>query len=83
MGASILIAYLSVDKMDRSKMTEAGHRSKVQWIFHESMKHILAPLVEAGKNWVEMANHQGEVCQVHPILSSYVADYPEQCLVAC
>jgi hypothetical protein len=55
-NTSILIAYLSVDKMDRSKMAEADHRSKVQRIFHESMKHIPAPLVEAGKMGVEMAN---------------------------
>jgi hypothetical protein len=82
-NASILIAYPSVDKMDRSKMTEANHRSKVQRIFHESMKHILAPLVEAGKKGVEIANSLGEIRQVHPILSCYVADYPEQCLVAC
>ncbi|TEB25586.1 hypothetical protein FA13DRAFT_1756538 [Coprinellus micaceus] len=82
-NASILIAYLSVDKMDRSGMSEAQHRSKVHRVFHESMKHILAPLVEAGKNGVQMANHLGEVRQIHPILSSYVADYPEQCLVAC
>lgn len=64
-------------------MSEAQHRSKVHRVFHESMKHILAPLVEAGKNGVQMANHLGEVRQIHPILSSYVADYPEQCLVAC
>ncbi|KAJ3512046.1 hypothetical protein NMY22_g15452 [Coprinellus aureogranulatus] len=82
-NASILIAYLSVDKMDRSKMTEADHRSKVQRVFHESMKHILAPLVDAGKKGIEMANYRGEVRQVHPILSCYVADYPEQCLVGC
>lgn len=64
-------------------MKEAEHHSKVQRIFHESMKHILAPLVEAGRNGVEMVNHLGEVRRVYPILSSYVADYPEQCLVAC
>jgi hypothetical protein len=72
-----------VDKIDRSEMTEAAHRSKVHRVFHESMRHILAPLIEAGKKGVEMVNHLGEVRQVHPILSSYVADYPEQCLVAC
>ncbi|TEB25366.1 hypothetical protein FA13DRAFT_1756601 [Coprinellus micaceus] len=82
-NASILIAYLSVDKIDRSEMTEVAHRSKVHRVFHESMRHILAPLIEAGKKGVEMVNHLGEVRQVHPILSSYVADYPEQCLVAC
>lgn len=69
--------------MDRSQMTDAEHRSKVQRVFHESMKHVLAPLIEAGKSGVEMSNHLGEVRQVHPILSSYVADYPEQCLVTC
>ena len=42
--ASILIAYLSVNKFDRSHMTELEHRSRGQRLFHTSMRHILESL---------------------------------------
>jgi hypothetical protein len=81
--ACILIAYLSVDKLDRSTMTDIEHRSRVHRMFHESMKTVLEPLKEAGMKGVEMEGSNGEIRLVFPILSCYVADYPEQCLVTC
>lgn len=82
-NACILIGYLPVDKLDRSKMTVHDHRSRIQRIFHQSMKIILQPLIEAGISGVDMESSNGDIRQVHPILTCYVADYPEQCLVAC
>jgi hypothetical protein len=81
--ACTLIAYLSVDKIDRKKMTEQDHRSRVQRIFHESMRLVLEPLKEAGNSGVEMVSSDGAIRDVFPLLSCYVADYPEQCLVTC
>ncbi|KAF8905580.1 hypothetical protein CPB84DRAFT_1676487, partial [Gymnopilus junonius] len=81
--ACILIAYLSVDKLNRSEMTEAEHRSKVQHIFHQAMSIVLHPLKKAGKDGIRMTCSDGAVRLVFPILACYVADYPEQCLVAC
>lgn len=81
--ACVLIAYLSVDKVSRRELTAQQHRSRVQRTFHESMKHILAPLKDAGKTGVDMTGADGCVRKVFPILSCYVADYPEQCLVTC
>ncbi|KAJ3504237.1 hypothetical protein NLJ89_g8041 [Agrocybe chaxingu] len=81
--ACVLIAYLSVDKLDRTRLSEQDHRSKVQRIFHESMRIVLEPLINAGQTGVLMDSSNGDTRRVFPILSCYVADYPEQCLVTC
>jgi hypothetical protein len=83
--ACVLIAYLSVDKIDRSQMgmSDQEHRTRVQKIFHEAMRIVLEPLIDAGKNGVEMISSDGSIRDVFPFLSCYAADYPEQCLVSC
>lgn len=81
--ASILIAYLSVDKISRAALTNQEHRARNQRLFHESMRVVLEPLKEAGRNGVEITCGDGWVRNVHPVLAAYVADYPEQCLVTC
>ncbi|PPR02760.1 hypothetical protein CVT26_009432, partial [Gymnopilus dilepis] len=81
--ACILIGYLSVQKINRKDMTDRAYRSRIQRMFHESMRIILEPLKKAGHEGVEMTSADGSVRWVFPILSCYVADYPEQCLVTC
>lgn len=73
-----------MDKISSSrKLTADELRSRNQRLFHESMRLILSPLIDAGKHGIEMCGGDGAVRRVHPVLSCYVADYPEQCLVAC
>lgn len=81
--ACVLIGYLSVDKISRHQLSKQEHSARNQRLFHESMRLIMAPLREAGRNGVDMTGGDGRVRKVHPIIAAYVADYPEQCLVSC
>ncbi|EPS95130.1 hypothetical protein FOMPIDRAFT_1133006, partial [Fomitopsis schrenkii] len=81
--ACVLIGYLSVDKVDRTGITDKKQRALVQQLFHVSVKMILEPLENAGKEGVDMMCGDGKVRKVFPILAAYVADYLEQTLVSC
>ena len=45
------------------------------------MKHILKPLISAGKHGINIVDGKGNIHQVYPILACYAADYPERYLV--
>jgi hypothetical protein len=83
--AIILIGYIPVTKLE---IFSAAKRSSVsRQLFHDCMRIIFEPLRVAGKDGVKMDCADGFVRKMFPILSayivSYIADYPEQCLVAC
>ncbi|KZT19354.1 hypothetical protein NEOLEDRAFT_1077953 [Neolentinus lepideus HHB14362 ss-1] len=80
---TMLLGYLSADKILSSKLTKTEKKMKTQHLFHASMHLILYPLRQAGIDSVEVICGDGSVRHVYPILVCYVTDYPEQVLVTC
>jgi hypothetical protein len=81
-GTMILIAYLPVTKL--SCVTSPAERRQKNWnTFHACMEAILEPIREASRDGVEALCADGYMRRIHPILAAYIADFPEQCLVAC
>jgi hypothetical protein len=79
--ATVLISYLPVGKFDG--FTEKMKQGMRYQTFHYCMGILMKTLAEAGQQGVNMACADGFVQWIWPILATYIADYLEQCLVAC
>lgn len=79
--AFYLLGYIPISKMkhfSKPKRKVAGQR-----LFHYCMEKITQTLQQAGAEGVTMTCANEYIRKVHPLLAAYIADYPEQCLVAC
>jgi hypothetical protein len=80
--AYVLLGYLLTTKLEQEK-NQAKQRRLLANLYHACMQHILKPLVLAGKDSVFMSTTEGIVHRNHPILASFIGDYPEQVLTTC
>jgi hypothetical protein len=80
--ATVLIGYLPVAKLDIIA-NEGKRRSAKRALFHACLESLLAPLVAASKAGVEVPCYDGGIRCIYPALASYIADFPEQCKIAC
>jgi hypothetical protein len=79
--STILIGYLPIPKFDC--FSEKVRSLQKYRLFHYCMQKILHVLIEAGTAGKDMMCADGWVRRIWAILAAYVADYPEQCLIAC
>ena len=79
--ATILLGYIPVGKFDN--FSEKTRPIAQYRLFHHCMAMILTSLVNTGQSGVEMTCADSTIHWIFPILAAYLANYPEQCLVAC
>ncbi|EDR12092.1 uncharacterized protein LACBIDRAFT_311067 [Laccaria bicolor S238N-H82] len=80
--------YLTIGNIDKDKRHKPTAHATVLIGYLPVAKldnytEILAPIVEAGKDGVDVVCADSFIRRVFPLLAAYVADFPEQCLVAC
>src|SRR6266478_3940460 len=78
----ILLAYLPTSKL-KHVTSHAARRRMILNLFHSCLGRILQPLEDIGISGIAMADGNGVLRRVHPILTIYIGDYPEQVLVTC
>ncbi|KAG8694994.1 hypothetical protein FRC08_008125 [Ceratobasidium sp. 394] len=80
---NLLVGYLPVPKLDCEPNKEKRRKIRRE-VFHQCMELLFKPLADACTNkGEEVVCWDGGVRCIYPVLAAYVADFPEQCKVAC
>ncbi|KAI0833350.1 hypothetical protein BC628DRAFT_1307698 [Trametes gibbosa] len=79
-GGQILLAYLPTSRLLHITNKAACRRTLAN-LFHACMTQVLQPLATAGLQGMHFADGNGVIRRGHPILATFVGDYPEQLLV--
>ncbi|KAI9439121.1 hypothetical protein H4582DRAFT_2056961 [Lactarius indigo] len=78
----MLIGYIPTTKLT-GITNKAARRRAIANLFHSCMERVLRPIHAIGETGLAMRSGDGIWCRCHPILATFVGDYPEQGLVAC
>jgi Plavaka transposase len=80
--AQMLMGYIPTTKLKHIK-NKAARRRALANLFHACMHKILSPIESYGETGIAMVTGDGVWHRCHPILATFIGDYPEQSLVAC
>jgi hypothetical protein len=78
----MLMGYIPTTQLEYIKNKSAQCRALAN-LFHTCMHKLLSPIESYGKTSIAMVTGNGIWCRCHPILATFVGDYPEQSLVIC
>ena len=82
MDVFLLLGYLPTMKLEQEN-NKTKQKCLMTNLYHACLRHILDPLLTAGNSGVFMSTATSNVHQVHPILTSFIGNYPEQVLSTC
>ncbi|KAL1732578.1 hypothetical protein EV714DRAFT_206250 [Schizophyllum commune] len=83
-GAAVtLIGFLSIPKTDKAHKDSAAFRAFRRKLFHASLRHILLVLKPGMKTPEIVRYGDGHYRKTMYGIGPYIADYPEQVLLAC
>ncbi|KAN0131561.1 hypothetical protein V8E53_010669 [Lactarius tabidus] len=80
--AQILLGYIPTTKLE-GITNKTGRCRAIANLYHSCMQVIVGPISSVGEVGITMMSGDGVWRQCHPILASFVGDYPEQVLVTC
>lgn len=79
--AMLVLAYSPVTKLEC--LSGNAHQGALYRLFHYCMSIILKTMADAAKEGLSMVCADNVIRLIFTILAAYIADFPEQCLIAC
>ncbi|KZT53152.1 hypothetical protein CALCODRAFT_440526, partial [Calocera cornea HHB12733] len=78
--AMVLLGYLPASKL-QVELSDAERSIRQHEVFHHCISTLLQPMHQATQDGVLIVCGDGLQRRIHPVLVSYIADHPEQCMI--